>query len=261
MALRDQPYLPLYIQDIMTDEKLNECSASTHGIYIKGIMCLMHKSEHYGKILLKQKDKQTDKQSRNFAIKCDKHLPYTVEQIEQAIDELVSEGVLHIDGDALCQKRMIKDNQISELRAKAGAKGASKKAAFANPKESAKTLANSENENECEIESENGINPSSEFPQEPEILDEWLRWGKMIVDGNDHIWDQMRMRKVSEKEMDAFISVAIRNGWNDVNTQQKFRHSLKGFDFMKFSQNGNGKGPAPTPAVYQKGRGLGEGEE
>jgi len=23
MALRDQPYLPLYIQDIMTDEKLN----------------------------------------------------------------------------------------------------------------------------------------------------------------------------------------------------------------------------------------------
>jgi len=55
MALRDQPYLPLYVQDIMTDEKLNECSAASHGIYIKGIMCLMHKSETYGKIMLKHK--------------------------------------------------------------------------------------------------------------------------------------------------------------------------------------------------------------
>ena len=44
MALRDQPYLPLYIHDIMVDEKLNECCAATHGIYIKGLMCLMHKS-------------------------------------------------------------------------------------------------------------------------------------------------------------------------------------------------------------------------
>ena len=67
MALRDQPYLPLYIQDIMTDEELNECSASTHGIYIKGIICLMHKSKAYGKILLKQKYKQNKSISLNFA--------------------------------------------------------------------------------------------------------------------------------------------------------------------------------------------------
>lgn len=26
MALRDQPYLPLYVQDFLTDEKLRECS-------------------------------------------------------------------------------------------------------------------------------------------------------------------------------------------------------------------------------------------
>lgn len=156
MALRDQPYLPLYIQDIMTDEKLNECCAATHGIYIKGIMCLMHKSDQYGKILLKQKDKQTGNQIKNFAIKCDKHLPYTVDQIESAIIELVNEKVLSIEGDSLCQKRMIKDNSISELRSKAGYKGGTKSKYFAKPKQEPKQepkqKANSEYESESEDE-------------------------------------------------------------------------------------------------------------
>lgn len=161
MALRDQPYLPLYIQDIMTDEKLNECSAATHGIYIKGIMCLMHKSEQYGKLLLKQKDKQTTNQIKNFAIKCDKHLPYTIDQIEVAINELVTEGVLHIVGDSLCQKRMIKDNTISELRSKAGSKGGSKSKDFVQAKSKANTQANTQANSEYvyedEIENKNVI--------------------------------------------------------------------------------------------------------
>ena len=59
MALRNQPYFPLYVQDFMTDEKLNECSAKANGIYIR-LMCIMHKSEEYGTILLKQKYKQNE---------------------------------------------------------------------------------------------------------------------------------------------------------------------------------------------------------
>jgi uncharacterized phage protein (TIGR02220 family) len=148
MALRDQPYIPLYVQDIMTDEKLNECSASTHGIYIKGIMCLMHKSEDYGTILLKQKYKQTKKQSKNFACQLVKHLPYTVDEISNAIDELISEKVCYFDGDKLCQKRMIKDNKISILRSRSGKKGGDKTGKiFA----LAKPQANPEYENEDEI--------------------------------------------------------------------------------------------------------------
>lgn len=123
MALRDQPYLPLYIQDIMTDEKLNECSAATHGIYIKGIMCLMHKSESYGKILLKQKHKQNESKDKNFATLLAKHLPYTVEEIYSALTELINEKVCFYEGDYLVQKRMVKDNEISEIRANAGKKG------------------------------------------------------------------------------------------------------------------------------------------
>ena len=126
MALRNQPYIPLYVQDLMTDEKLNNCCAATHGIYIKGIMCLMHKSESYGKILLQQKFKQTDKQSKNFAIMLVKHLPYTIDEIEKAIDELIDEKVCYFDGDFICQKRMIKDGEISDIRAKSGGKGGKK---------------------------------------------------------------------------------------------------------------------------------------
>lgn len=74
MALRDQPYLPLYIQDFLTDEKLMECSASTTGVYIR-LMCVMHKSEKYGTILLRQKFKQTDQQISNFATQIAKHFP------------------------------------------------------------------------------------------------------------------------------------------------------------------------------------------
>jgi len=126
MALRDQPYLPLYIQDIMTDEKLNECCAATHGIYIKGIMCLMHKSETYGKILLKQKFKQSDKQHINFALQLAKHFPYTVDEISAAIFELISEQVCHFEDDYLVQKRMVHDNDVSEKRASAGKNGGKK---------------------------------------------------------------------------------------------------------------------------------------
>lgn len=163
MALRDQPYLPLYIQDIMTDEKLNECCAATHGIYIKGIMCLMHKSEQYGKILLKQKDKQSDNQIQNFAAKIQKHVPYSVTEIEAALFELLAEKVLYIDGDSLCQKRMIEDNRLSEIRAQAGKTGGeatkkvSRKVAKAKMKANRQAKDTANPENEIEVVNEDGI--------------------------------------------------------------------------------------------------------
>lgn len=150
MALRDQPYIPLYVQDFLTDEKLNECSALAHGIYIK-LMCLMHKSDKYGTILLEQKYKQSDKQINNFAIKLIKHLPFTTDEIVKGLNELLSEKVIYLDGDMICQKRMIKDNELSLKRADAGKKGGIK-SQFAK----AKTQASTENESEVETESKNG---------------------------------------------------------------------------------------------------------
>ena len=145
MALRNQPYLPLYVDDFMVDEKLRECSAESTGVYIR-IMCLMHKSEEYGVVLLKQKDKQNQSTYLNFANKLAMHLPYAVDVIERSLKELVLNGVIQMDEDKILQKRMIKDFHISDLRAKAGKTGGDKSAlgrGFAQ----ANTEANSENEN------------------------------------------------------------------------------------------------------------------
>lgn len=157
MALRNQPYIPLYVQDIMTDEKLNECSAATHGIYIKGIMCLMHKSETYGKILLKQKFKQNSSKEKAFACLLAKHLPYAEIEIEDALTELISEGVCQYEGDYLVQKRMVKDNEISLKRSESGGKGGKKRVENVNNFAQAKTQANTEYESEYVNEDNNTL--------------------------------------------------------------------------------------------------------
>ena len=151
MALREQPYLPLYVQDFLSDEKLAECSAESTGVYIR-LMCILHKNEEYGCILLKQKDKQNESNILNFALKLAKQMPYDVSTIERSLTELIEEKVLIIEEDLLYQKRMRKDGILSDKRSKAGSKGAKKKGAntfasdFAIANNEAKVQANSENE-------------------------------------------------------------------------------------------------------------------
>jgi uncharacterized protein YdaU (DUF1376 family) len=172
MAFRDQPYLPLYVQDFLTDEKLMECSASATGIYIR-LLCIMHKSEEYGVILLKQKDKQTDNQIKNFAIKLAKYLPYSTEEIMSGISELLSEGVLQNGGDKLSQKRMIKDNAISIIRSNAGKKGGLK-TQFAKAKDEAKDEAKLQASTENEIEYETAS--ISDTVISNKIEEYWEKW-------------------------------------------------------------------------------------
>jgi hypothetical protein len=142
----------------MTDEKLAECSASATGVYIR-IMCLMHKSEGYGKILLRQKYKQNTKQISNFAMQVAKNMPYDLQTIEDGLLELLTEGVLIIEGDCIYQKRMVEDNYISITRASSGARGGIAKAKiekeFARELAKAKNIANTEYENESVNESVN----------------------------------------------------------------------------------------------------------
>ena len=118
MALRDQPYLPLYVQDFLTDERLNECSAESTGVYIR-LMCLMHKSQEYGAILLKPKDKQSGEAAKDFAVKLARQMPYSSDVIERSLVELLDEDVLTLDGDRLFQCRMVKDGKLSAIRQEA----------------------------------------------------------------------------------------------------------------------------------------------
>lgn len=137
MALRDQPSLKLNVKDFLNDERLLECSASATGVYIR-LMCMMHMSEVYGKIALKPRDLSLfggNDPLELFASQLVRHMPYDRKEILNALKELVAEGVIYVDGNYLCQKRMIRDAEISEKRAEAGRRGSSttnKKFAAAN---------------------------------------------------------------------------------------------------------------------------------
>lgn len=245
MTLRNQPYIPLYIQDFLTDEKLNECSAESTGVYIK-IMCIMHKSKKYGTILLKQKDKQSPNQINNFACKLDKHLSFVVDVIERSLIELLEEEVLYIENDKLCQKRMIKDNDISIKRSEAGKKGGNPKLAYPNIKANgkAKTQANSESENENENESENeskSENLQYTFIAE-KLRDKILITSKTIKINNKKIinWSNdfrlmVEIDKFSLEEISKLIDLIFEdNFWREViRSASKIRKHLKDGKFDK----------------------------
>lgn len=241
MALREQPYLPLYVQDFLTDEKLNECSAESTGVYIR-LMCIMHKSDNYGTILLKQKDKQTGKQISDFALKLVRQMPYDAETIERALNELLEEGVLTMDGDVIFQKRMVKDGKVSDTRASAGRKGgkASKTASndedFASGFAQAKSQANTENEIEIEndtedvIESEGDIEESTpRAKKKSKAFDPEDRAYKAAVYLDECICKRLPSQKPSEERKlqswaDAFDKCNRLDGraWDDIARVLKF---------------------------------------
>lgn len=151
MALTDQPYLPLYVDDWMNNSKLKLCSPGAHGLMVS-IMCLMHKSETYGIILLKQKYKQTDKQILNFAAQVAKQTSFDLLDVQSYLTELLDEKVLCLDGDQLVCFRMVKDAKTSLERSKSGKKGGDQTQKFAQAKHKANDQANTG----IEIETVNG---------------------------------------------------------------------------------------------------------
>lgn len=226
MSLRDKPYLPLYIQDFITDEKLIECSAAATGVYIR-LMCLMHKSKRYGTILLKQKDKQNVKQNINFAHKLVKQLPYTYEVILSALDELISEEVLEIKGDYLIQSRMVEDNRISDLRSESGKKGGEKTSKkFASSKSGAKTDIDNESksDNESNKEKEELIFPysSQDFMDVWNILVQQKKWRNKT-----HTALQASLKLLSDvPEEDAIVAIvtAISGNYQGIFPKKIKRH-------------------------------------
>lgn len=132
MALRDQPYIPLYVMDFNNDEKLRMCSAAATGVYIR-LMCILHKSKSYGKLQLCKEfvytntdtnDIQTQKQNESnkeylyskFAENLAKQMPYKTEVIKIGLLELDYYGVIQLEGNTLYQPRMVRDAELSETR-------------------------------------------------------------------------------------------------------------------------------------------------
>ena len=154
MALTNQPYIPLYVQDWLSNNKLKFCSIGSHGLMIN-IMCVLHKENEYGTILLKQKYQQNTSKVRNFASMLAKLLPFDFAEIEPCLNELLDEKVLTIEDNKLICNRMVNDAALSKTRAIAGSKRGkgSKDFAPAKPpaKVPAKPPANTEDEYVIEI--------------------------------------------------------------------------------------------------------------
>lgn len=155
MALTDQPYLPLYVDDWMNNSKLKMCSPGAHGLMIS-IMCLMHKSEEYGVILLKQKFKQNTEQRKNFASQVAKLTSFDLLEIELFFYELLDEKVLKIDGEKLVCSRMVKDASTSKNRSLSGSKGGK------TTQNKTKYFAKANVEANTGIENEDGIDSETE---------------------------------------------------------------------------------------------------
>ena len=162
MPLRDQPYLPLYVDRFINDENLRECSPAANGIHIR-LMCLLHKAdtEVYGTIILKkeyrkeyeiefkplakknlpesfaQANAKQDAQAsaeqhalllaKQFAKQFDKQFPYHLHDIEKGLIELYENNVIFFHGLYLCQNGMIKQGKITEKRSAAGKVGGDKR--------------------------------------------------------------------------------------------------------------------------------------
>lgn len=224
MALRDQPYIPLYVQDLLTDEKLMECSAAAHGVYFR-LLCILHKQEEYGVILLKQKDKQSINQIKNFALKLAKPLPFDLLLIENCITELECEQVIHIEGDKLIQKRMQKDGLISDKRSKSGSEGGKvtqskvkKDTSFAKAKPEAKPKQNTEIE--YEDENDNQIELNIDFTEKKEELI------NLLVD----VWGFSEQKYSQQKSMVyAFVTTQLKS-IEDIN---HFAEQYKNYDEYK----------------------------
>ena len=229
MALRDQPYFPLYVQDYLTDEKLNMCSASSQGVFIK-ILCIMHKSESYGKILFKQKFKQNESMIKNFALQISKQLPFDAQTIENALHDLIDEGVLILSDDELLQKRMVKDGEISAKRSEAGKSGGGNPNLFKqNSKQ--KVKQNTENENENENEDKNEI-----------VSIKYANLEK-LKNTRQYIENCQQLFNISESEvknnLDKFWLEKQHTGELERSQNEVFGHFK---NWLKKQQNGNNKG-------------------
>ena len=95
-------------------------------------MCVMHKEKDYGTITLINKFNKTDNKTSNFSAQLSCILPFNSENIEKSIDELIEINILNFKGDKLICRRMVRDAEKSNNKAKSGSKGGSKKSSNRN---------------------------------------------------------------------------------------------------------------------------------
>lgn len=210
--------------DFANDEKLRMCSAQATGVYIR-LMCVLHKSQDYGKLQIKESFVYTKHDTNGiqntiqteydkeilyskFAENLSKQMPFTVEVIKVGLLELDYYGVIRLDGNTLCQPRMVKDGELSETRRKSvnkrwnGNRGNTEAADLTptrpktkrNTKTDTKVDTNEYTNTEIENEYENNIDSEEKEVQgkrkrafEPPTLEEVMQYCEERCNGIDAI--------------------------------------------------------------------------
>lgn len=157
---------------------------------------------------------------------CEMTIEKARDEIGDSIDALLKKRIVKTDGDKIkidfLDEQMVSIGNTSEQRKRA--------AKTRWDKEHSKTMhvhasALQVHTGAMQIDADREIDKKE---RQDEIIAEWISWGKLIIDGNDQHWDDLRGQKITQTEMDKFLSVATRKKW-DMPTQQAFRVSLKGF--------------------------------
>ena len=110
-----EPAFQFYPNDWLGDPELRLCSAATRGVFID-LMCLMHKSKVYGKLLINGSSPSQGTLKTLLRIH---HKTY-----HKAFKELLEYGVLKVDSEGVYYNaRMIKDKALREMRRECGRLG------------------------------------------------------------------------------------------------------------------------------------------
>ena len=204
-----QPYLPLYVQDVLTMQGLAECSAAANGVYLR-LLCILHKQEEYGVYRLRETYRRHDDIFVDLARQLGRLMPFDCAEVESCLRELVDCQVLTLDENSISDDGMVQQNALHEKRASAGKKGANvtngKSFAdrFAAANDAAKQAANAENE--IEIESENEI----------DIVEERIE-GVKGEEGEPNRFEQtwqVYPRKVEKAAARKAYDARLRDGWS-----------------------------------------------
>jgi hypothetical protein len=109
-----RPSFQFYPADWLRDTALRSCSTGARGLWMD-MICYMHEGNPYGHLKVGNKVIQSENLARMVG--------ESLEVVEVWLKELLEAGVYDIDDGAICSRRMIKDENLRNIRAAGGKLG------------------------------------------------------------------------------------------------------------------------------------------
>ena len=116
MSSQKYPWIKFWLKDWRADERLRQCSLAARGLWIE-LICLMRMADDEGYFCI-------SKNKANRFTLLSRQVGCEASEAEAAWGELDAAGVFSWDGpDRIYSRKILRDLEISTIRAEAGAKG------------------------------------------------------------------------------------------------------------------------------------------